>query len=147
MRHVIEHLARPIDVLQRVASWVPAGGVLLVVTPNAASLAARALGPAWEWFMPPLHVHAFTAAALSRMAASVGFSPRACFTRQGDAQPLPDQLRQWRDVHKARGDAAEVRRLERFARACEAPGGRRRIDERGRGEELVGVFSRDVDDR
>ncbi len=146
MRHVIEHLARPFDVVQRVASWVAAGGVLVVVTPNAASLAARALGPAWEWCMPPLHVHGFTAAALSGMVARAGFGPQALFTRQGDAQALPAQLRLWRDVRLARGDSAEARRLEWLAHACEAFERRRKLDERGRGEELVGVFVRGGDE-
>ena len=68
---VIEHVADPIGLLERCVERLAEGGVLLVVTPDVSSLAARALGPRW-WHYRVAHVGYFDRASLDRAFARTG---------------------------------------------------------------------------
>lgn len=56
LSHVIEHIYRPRPFIEGLVSVLKPGGVLLVVTPNAESLLARALGGRWPMLVPVDHV-------------------------------------------------------------------------------------------
>jgi 2-polyprenyl-3-methyl-5-hydroxy-6-metoxy-1,4-benzoquinol methylase len=72
MIDVLEHLADPVRTLVKVSQLLRPGGVLCVVTPDAASLAARALGSRW-WGMLPGHVVLFPRQGLRELLRTLGF--------------------------------------------------------------------------
>jgi 2-polyprenyl-3-methyl-5-hydroxy-6-metoxy-1,4-benzoquinol methylase len=76
MVDVLEHLADPVRTLSRVSQVLRPGGVLCVVTPNAASAAARVLGRRW-WGMLPGHVVLFPHRHLCELLGTLGFGIRS----------------------------------------------------------------------
>lgn len=71
---VIEHVADPVGLLRDCADRLAEGGVLLVVTPDRASLAARLLGRRW-WHYRLAHVGYFERRSLTRAAERAGLAP------------------------------------------------------------------------
>ncbi len=69
---VIEHLPRPGDALERVASLLAAEGVLCLTLPDAGSRVARVMGRRW-WSVIPPHVQYFTRASLALLLERHGF--------------------------------------------------------------------------
>jgi len=76
MVDVLEHLADPVRTLAKVSQVLRPGGVLCVVTPNAASAAARVLGRRW-WGMLPGHVVLFPHRRLCELLRTLGFGVRS----------------------------------------------------------------------
>jgi len=78
MFHVIEHVAEPGAVVERIARWLAPGGVLALETPNLASLDARLFGRRyWGGYHVPRHWHLFTPDTLERLLAERGLEPVA----------------------------------------------------------------------
>lgn len=71
--HVLEHLDDPGAALERIASWLTPGGVLLVGVPNLASLQARLGGERWYHLDVPRHRVHFTPRGLDALLRSRGF--------------------------------------------------------------------------
>ena len=69
---VIEHLPRPGEALDRVATHLAPGGAICLMVPNAGSRLARALGARW-WSVIPTHVQYFTRASLRTLLARHGY--------------------------------------------------------------------------
>jgi 2-polyprenyl-3-methyl-5-hydroxy-6-metoxy-1,4-benzoquinol methylase len=72
MIDVLEHLADPVRTLVTVSHVLRPGGVLCLVTPNSASLAARILGSHW-WGMLPGHVVLFPRQSLCELLRMLGY--------------------------------------------------------------------------
>jgi SAM-dependent methyltransferase len=68
---VIEHVSDPVGLLQAAEAHLAEGGLLVVVTPDAASRAARILGKRW-WHLRTAHVGYFTPPSLDLAAARAG---------------------------------------------------------------------------
>jgi 2-polyprenyl-3-methyl-5-hydroxy-6-metoxy-1,4-benzoquinol methylase len=68
---VLEHLADPIAVLDRMRGALAPGGALLVVTPDPSSLVARIAGRRW-WCYVPAHVHLIPRATLRELIRARG---------------------------------------------------------------------------
>jgi SAM-dependent methyltransferase len=68
---VIEHVSDPVGLLRLCAERMADGGRLLLVTPDASSLAARALGRRW-WHYRVAHVGYFDHPSLERACAAAG---------------------------------------------------------------------------
>ena len=68
LSHVIEHIYEPGDFLARLATVLAPGGVLVIVTPNAASPLAMLAGPAWSMLAPVDHVTLLGPRGLLRIA-------------------------------------------------------------------------------
>lgn len=68
---VIEHVAEPLRLLRACADALGEGGVLVVVTPDRGSLAARALGRRW-WHLRLAHVGYFDRSSLARAVDACG---------------------------------------------------------------------------
>ena len=74
---VIEHTYEPHELLEDIGTIVPSGGLLLVVTPNVASLKSRLTGERWEQKAIPTHFVLYPRATLERVVAEHGFTPVA----------------------------------------------------------------------
>jgi SAM-dependent methyltransferase len=69
---VIEHLPRPGEALDRIASLLGPGGVAWFALPDAGSRVARALGARW-WSVIPTHVQYFTRGSIRTLLERHGF--------------------------------------------------------------------------
>jgi len=90
--HVLEHVVQPAAFARRALALLRPGGVLMLKTPNAASVAARAAAGWWEWAAPPEHVNLFSPASLRSMLASAGATDVVISSRRGDANGLLFEL-------------------------------------------------------
>lgn len=70
---VIEHVADPVALCRAAADRLAPGGLLVVVTPDVSSIAARLLGARW-WNFRVAHVGYFSPTSFSRAAARAGLS-------------------------------------------------------------------------
>ena len=75
--HVLEHLEEPGAALERAASWLRPGGVILVGVPNLASWQARLGGRRWFHLDLPRHRTHFTPAGLHTALRRAGLEPVA----------------------------------------------------------------------
>lgn len=69
----IEHLKRPRQELREIFRIIEPDGLIVIQTPNLASLQSRHQGAGWEQFTPPGHLTYFTPQTLHRMLKEVGF--------------------------------------------------------------------------
>lgn len=69
----IEHLKRPLETLREIHRILAPGGLILVQTPNLASLQYRQHRANWEQFTPPGHLVYFTPRTLRAMLQAAGF--------------------------------------------------------------------------
>ena len=73
MFHVIEHVASPRAVVERLVQWLAPGGVLALETPNVDSLDARAFSTGlWGGYHIPRHWHLFRPETMTQLLTSVG---------------------------------------------------------------------------
>lgn len=78
MSHVIEHVHDPIDLLRECHRILRPGGLLNVVTPNAAGWGHRIYGADWRGMEPPRHLRIFTLSSLLLVSTQAGFRDSAC---------------------------------------------------------------------
>ncbi|HEV2061221.1 MAG TPA: class I SAM-dependent methyltransferase, partial [Solirubrobacteraceae bacterium] len=71
---VIEHLPRPGEALDRIATLLAPGGVVVLMLPDAGSRVARVMGARW-WSVIPTHVQYFTRRSLATLLRRHGFEP------------------------------------------------------------------------
>ena len=82
--NVIEHVARPDEVLARVRTMLSPRGVAVIQTPNVDALDARLLRHRnWGGYHCPRHWVLFTAEGLERLVRSTGLSPDTMRFTQG----------------------------------------------------------------
>lgn len=72
----IEHVARPDLYLAKLASVMPAGGIVAITTGDIGSLLARLRGRRWRQIHPPTHLHYFTRSTLDALLERHGFRVR-----------------------------------------------------------------------
>ena len=73
MGDVIEHLPRPDEALDRLATLLRPGGVAWMALPDAGSLVARGLRARW-WSVIPTHVQFFTRASIRTLLERQGWT-------------------------------------------------------------------------
>ena len=83
--HVIEHVPEPIELLQWCRSLTRPNGLLVLKTPNVASVAARLAGAHWQWVSPPAHLSLYSRKTLECLLNKLGYKPLRFQSVQGDA--------------------------------------------------------------
>lgn len=73
MRHSLEHVHGPREMLEQARRLLVPGGRLMVWVPNVESLPARWFGPAWFGLDLPRHLVHFAPSTLRRMVTEAGF--------------------------------------------------------------------------
>ena len=71
MYHVLEHLQRPLAVMELVKEAVKPGGLIVVEVPNIDGLHARLRGQSWDYFKPD-HLNYFGPRRLCDIAERIG---------------------------------------------------------------------------
>jgi SAM-dependent methyltransferase len=84
---VIEHTTDPVSLLRHAAAEVAPGGVVVLVTPDVSSVAARLLGWRW-WHFRLAHVGYYSRGTLERLCQRAGLRA-ASIGRPGWVLPLP----------------------------------------------------------
>ena len=86
MFHVIEHVASPSEVVEKLASLLRPGGVLALETPNIDSLDARLFHDGhWGGYHIPRHWHLFKPDTLKRLLEQTGLRVEAVKYQTGHA--------------------------------------------------------------
>lgn len=85
MRHVLEHVPDPRDVLAETRRILGTRGALLLTIPVTGGWDHRAFGPSWEGYEIPEHLWLFPRAALMRLLDETGFS-----VESGRDAPVPN---------------------------------------------------------
>ena len=80
LSHVIEHVHDPVALLMMCYRQLKENGLLVLLTPNAASYGHRKFGAAWRGLESPRHIHLFTCKTLIRLAQKSGFSHQHSWT-------------------------------------------------------------------
>ena len=88
MWHVIEHLPRPWEVLERSVENLAPGGILALSCPNPDSLQFRTLGRYWTHLDAPRHLQLIPSSALERRMAALGM----CLVRITTTDPVGKAL-------------------------------------------------------
>ncbi|MGE5248067.1 MAG: class I SAM-dependent methyltransferase [Verrucomicrobiota bacterium] len=73
LHHVLEHVARPAEIIRHCRRLLRDGGLLLAAVPNRDSVQAAVGGARWFHLDVPFHLHHFTAAGLSDLLRRSGF--------------------------------------------------------------------------
>ena len=71
--HVLEHLAQPVETLQRIRGFLKREGRLIVEVPNLACRESNWLGPYWYNLDAPYHFWHFTPQTLEAIVHKAGF--------------------------------------------------------------------------
>jgi len=74
VNHVIEHAHDPVALLKECRRLLKAGGLMVIVTPNANSFAHKHFGACWRGLEPPRHIHVFSPKTLSAAATRAGLT-------------------------------------------------------------------------
>ncbi|NOZ51522.1 MAG: class I SAM-dependent methyltransferase [Gammaproteobacteria bacterium] len=80
VNHVIEHVPEPLGLLQESQRILKPGGMLMIATPNIASLGHQFFESGWVHLDPPRHLHIFTSSSLVTVVKKVGLQIIECRT-------------------------------------------------------------------
>lgn len=105
--HVIEHLPRPIEMLERARDVLRPDGLLMLETPNVLSWPARLFGSNWVALDAPRHLHIFSPDSLGVCVERAGFRILCLLTYSPSTMEYSEsfrylmQARGWRLPDKA----------------------------------------------
>lgn len=71
---VVEHVVDPVQLLERSAELLKSGGVILIQTPNSASLWALLMRSLWPPYAPVEHIHLFSRQGLVSLLGRLKFT-------------------------------------------------------------------------
>jgi len=80
IKHVVEHLHHPEKAIAEIGRVTALGGILILSTPNLASLLKPWKGERWIGYLDPTHVSLKPPAEWLRMVESAGFQPLRIFS-------------------------------------------------------------------
>ncbi len=70
---VLEHVADPVSLIERVTAWLKKDGLLMIQTPNSSSILARFMRKYWPPYAPIEHIHLFSHKSLFAVLSRCGF--------------------------------------------------------------------------
>lgn len=73
LSQAIEHLYDPVSTLRECLRILKPGGLLVMTTPNAASIGATEFGASWRGWEAPRHLQLFTVDSLLKLTRQTGF--------------------------------------------------------------------------
>lgn len=73
LRHSIEHVKDPQQLLKNVFSILKPSGVVAIATPNSFGPHAKAFGDLWPHWSQPYHIQFFSKSSLKKIAIHAGF--------------------------------------------------------------------------
>lgn len=88
MKHVIEHVHRPVSLFEECSRILKPGGVLVIVTPNINALIHRLFKSSWFDLDPPRHLVMFSRNTMVRLANRVGLKPKELKTTARRAEQV-----------------------------------------------------------
>ena len=68
LRHVLEHVVRPNDLLKTLSNHLAVGGKIIVEVPSDKGFFRKIMGGRWPGYFYPYHVHVFSESGLRKMA-------------------------------------------------------------------------------
>jgi SAM-dependent methyltransferase len=74
IRHVLEHLEQPAEILRRLHSRLNPGGLLLIIVPNIDCIGRKLFDTNWTWVLP-WHCNFFNPQSLRSLLQLTGFEP------------------------------------------------------------------------
>ncbi len=102
MAHVLEHLPRPREALEKAARLLKPGGSALIRTPAHDSLAARLFRDDWYHLDAPRHQVLFSARALREACAAAGLRVLRTRRTQDPRSLLSSGARAWQSLVRGR---------------------------------------------
>ena len=84
--HVLEHVLDPLPFLERVRGLLAPLGLVVLRTPNSASVAARCARGWWEWCAAPEHVELYSPRSLRTILGRADLETIHLSTRRGDGR-------------------------------------------------------------
>ncbi len=72
MRHLLEHIEEPKDILNKARSFLKPDGVLIIVIPNIDCIGRHIFKENWAWILP-WHLHFYTTRTLSLLLKNLGY--------------------------------------------------------------------------
>lgn len=78
IRHVLEHLEHPAEILQKLHARLNPGGLLLIIVPNIDCIGRSLFDTDWTWVLP-WHCNFFNPKSLGNLLSLNGFAPVALY--------------------------------------------------------------------
>lgn len=78
LRHIIEHLANPKDIITRLNSFLTRNGIVVVIVPNINCLGRYLFETDWEWVLP-WHNSFFSKKSITVLLQKSGFQILECY--------------------------------------------------------------------
>lgn len=102
--HVLEHVARPVEFVERVGQLLRPGGTLVLQVPNSESWQSRVFGRRWYGLDPPRHLVNYGAGSLRELLARCGFTVtrEQHYSMRDNAPAIASSLAPWLDPMAAR---------------------------------------------
>lgn len=74
IRHVLEHLEHPTDILNKLHARLNSGGLLLLIVPNIDCIGRKIFDTDWTWVLP-WHCNFFSPKSLRALLQTTGYEP------------------------------------------------------------------------
>lgn len=82
LRHSIEHVKDPLELMQNVYHILKPGGVVTIATPNSYGIHAKIFGSLWPHWSVPYHIQFFSKKSLREVVEKSGFVVKTLKTEE-----------------------------------------------------------------
>ena len=72
LRHLLEHIENPTDILKKIKSFLKPEGLLVITMPNINCIGRYLFRESWQWVLP-WHLHFYTPKTLARLIKRMGY--------------------------------------------------------------------------
>ena len=144
INHVIEHVPKPLDLLQECRRILKRGGKLVIATPNAASWGHSLYGLDWRGLEPPRHLHIFTPVSLAYLIEQAGLQLGRLKTQAGSCSLFlaSESIRAARNGNELDFDSRRLLSLRVKAHGLKIFEGLLNLIRKNAGQELILIVSK-----